>query len=199
MGSPLQWRHKERLLSFFGALAPCPMSRLKNFSMKEGTHLFTTGTSLHRNLLQRTQWADLLESILFEYRDAGEYLVHSHAIMPDHLHVLATTAQAKSPAKIMQLVKGRFSYELKKQYGVSRSPWQEGFASRHVVNASQFSSAVKYIEENPVKAGLCNSPEKHRYGSASGRHRMDPMPDFGAKAPGREEAGSMSPLKRRPQ
>jgi len=125
-----------------------------------------------------------LEEILFEYRDAGEYLAHSHVIMPNHLHLLATTAQAKRPAKIMQFVKGRFSFELKKQYGVGRSPWQEGFASRRILSSNEFRAAVRYIEENPVKAGLCDSPEKYRYSSASGRHRMDPMPEFGAKAPG---------------
>ncbi|MGH9789298.1 MAG: REP-associated tyrosine transposase [Candidatus Acidiferrales bacterium] len=175
------------------------MSRLKNFSLAEGTHLLTTHTSLHRQLLQSAQRAELLEGIVFEYRDAGEYLVHAYAIMPDHLHLLATTARAKSPAKIMQLIKGRFSYELKKQYGAGRSAWQEGFAGRQIVNPSQFCAAVKYIEENPVKAELCDSPVKYRYCSASGRYRMDPMPDFGAKARKSKEASVMSPLKRRPQ
>ena len=157
------------------------MSRISNFSTEEGSYLFTTGTSLHRNLLQKTQWAELLESIVFEYRDRGEYLVHYYVIMPNHFHLLATTARAKSPAKIMQLIKGRFSYELKKQYGVSRSPWQEGFASRRIIEATQFERAAKYIEENPVKACLCDSPEHYRFSSASDRHRLDPMLKLGLK------------------
>ncbi len=156
------------------------MSRLRNFSSEEGTYLFTTGTSLHRNLLQRNHWAELLESIVFEYRDANQYLVHRYAIMPDHLHLLSTTA-AKSPAKIMQLIKGRFSYELKRQFGVGRSPWQEGFASRRIATPNEFQRVASYIEDNPVKAHLCNAPEVYRFSSASGRHRLDPMPELGLK------------------
>lgn len=175
------------------------MSRLKNFSQEAGTYMLTTVASQSRNLLQRAQWAELLESILLDYRDAGEYLVHQYVIMPNHLHLLATTAKAQSPAKVMQLIKGRFSYELKKQYGWKLSPWQESFAGRRAKDANQYWDAARYIEQNPVKAQLCDSAEKYRYSSASGRHRLDPMPEFGAKAPVVGSAGLMSPLKRRPQ
>jgi len=174
------------------------MSRLKNFSQVAGTYMLTTVASQSRNLLQRVQWAELLEDILFAYREAGEYLVHNYAIMPDHFHLLATTAKAQSPAKIMQLVKGRFSFELRKQYSSKLSPWHEGFAGRRIKDSNQFWDAARYIEENPVEAHLCDSPEKFRYSSASGRHRLDLMPEFGAEAPGGEGADSMSPLKRRP-
>jgi putative transposase len=158
------------------------MSRLRNFSNEPGSYFFTTKTSAGRNLLQNAQWAGLLERILFEYRDAGEYLVHQYVIMPNHFHLLATTARAERPAKIMQLVKGRFSYELKKQYGVQRSPWQEGFASRRIRTFSQFRAAARYIELNPVKDHLCDSPQEYPFGSSKGKRRLDPMPEFGAKA-----------------
>lgn len=173
------------------------MSRLMNFSEEPGTYMLTTVASQSRNLLQRAQWAHLLEDILFSYRDAGEYLVHHYAIMPNHLHLLATTARAQSPSKVMQLIKGRFSYELRKQHGWKHSPWQEGFAGRRIQNSHQSWDAARYIEENPVKAHLCDSVEKYRYSSASGKHRLDPMPEFGAEAPVGEGTGLMSPLKRR--
>jgi len=157
------------------------MSRLKNFSQKPGTCMLTTVASQSRNLLQRAQWAELLETILFGYRDWGEYLVHSYVIMPNHFHLLATITRAQSPAKVMQLVKGRFSFELKKQCGEKLSPWQDGFASRRIADPKQFREVSKYIEENPVKAHLCDSPEKYRFSSASGRHGLDPMPELGLK------------------
>lgn len=126
----------------------------------------------------------MLERVVFDYRDVGEYLVHQYVIMPNHFHLLATTAKAQSPAKVMQLIKGRFSFELKKQYGWTLSPWPEGFAGRRVRDSQQFWEAAKYIEENPVKAHLCESPEQYPYSSAWERHRLDPMPELGLKPPG---------------
>ena len=159
------------------------MSRLKNYSNECGSYFFTTKTSGGRNLLQRAQWAELLESILFEYRDAGEYLVHHYVIMPNHFHLLATTARAERPAKVMQLIKGRFSFELKKQFGVRWSPWQEGFAGRQILTSDQFHAAARYIERNPVEAHLCDSPQQYPFSSNNGKRTLDGMPEFGAKAP----------------
>jgi len=163
------------------------MSRLKNFSDESGSHLLTTNTSQGRNLLQNEQWAELLETILFEYRDAGEYLVHHYVIMTSHLHLLATTARAARPAKAMQLIKGRFSYELKKRFRVGRSPWQEGFAGRQIRTLGEFTAAARYIEDNPVKAKLGETPQQYPFSSANGRRVLDPMPKFGAKAPRERE------------
>ena len=159
------------------------MGRLKNFSNKAGTHFLTANTSSGRNLLQNAQWAELLEDVLFEYRDAGEYQVHHYVMMPNHVHLLATTQKAPSPCKIVQLIKGRFSYELKKGFGVARSPWQEGFAGRQIWTSDEFRAAARYIEENPVKGRRCESAEQYPFSSANGRRALDPMPEFGAKAP----------------
>lgn len=175
------------------------MARLKNFSNEPGCHLFTANTSAHRNLLQNSLWAQLLEDILFEYRDRGEYLIHHYVIMRNHIHVLGSTAKTRQPARIMQLVKGRFSYELKKEFGLSAPPWQEGFAGRPIRTYEEFQRAARYIQENPVRAGLCESAEQYPFSSFSGKRVLDPTPEFGAKAPVGGGAGLMSPLKRRPQ
>lgn len=174
------------------------MSRLRNFSNAAGSHFLTASTSQGRNLLQRAQWAELLEGILFDYRDAGEYLVHHYVIMPNHIHLLAMTQKAASPSKIMQLIKGRFSYELKRAFRVIGSPWQQGFAGRQIRTSDEFWAAARYIEENPVKARLCECAQQYPFSSANGRRALDPMPEFGAKAPNRREVAAMSPLKWRP-
>jgi putative transposase len=44
--------------------------------------------------------------------------------------------------------------------------WQPEPFDRYIRNERHYTNAVRYIEENPVKAGLCNTPEDWRWSSA---------------------------------
>ena len=63
----------------------------------------------------------------------------------------------------MQFIKGGFSYRLKKEYGYSGEVWQRGFSEVRVENRESFLRHQEYIAENPVKAGLVDSPEEFPY------------------------------------
>ena len=63
----------------------------------------------------------------------------------------------------MQLIKGRFSFMLKGELGVPGEVWQCGFSEVQVMNRDSFETHRKYIAENPVKAGLINSPELYPF------------------------------------
>ena len=44
--------------------------------------------------------------------------------------------------------------------------WMRDYWDRFIRNEEHFYNVVKYIHENPVKAGLCNAPEEWRWSSA---------------------------------
>ena len=44
--------------------------------------------------------------------------------------------------------------------------WFEDYFDRYIRNAKHFENAKSYIEENPVRAGLCGSAGEWRFGSA---------------------------------
>jgi hypothetical protein len=66
--------------------------------------------------------------------------------------------------------------------------WMEDYFDRYVRNYQHFQNAIRYIENNPVKAKLCLRPEDWPFGSASrraelkcwerGRPRPHPLNDF---------------------
>ena len=60
----------------------------------------------------------------------------------------------------MQLIKGGFSYRLKKEFGYLGEVWQRGFSEVRIDNRQTFLRHREYISENPVKAGLAKSPEE---------------------------------------
>ena len=62
--------------------------------------------------------------------------------------------------------------------------WHEGFTEHVIRDAQDYETHVRYIQSNPVKAGLVKEPEDYPYCSMNGKYRLDPWPvASGAKAP----------------
>ena len=121
------------------------------------TFFATTKTSLCRNLLQSERNAGLLVDVLRSLVAEKHCELHDFVVMPDHVHLLLTVDEGMTIEKAMQLVKGRFSYRLKKDFGFSGEVWQRGFSEEQVMGRASYDAHRRYIAENPVKAGLVGS------------------------------------------
>jgi putative transposase len=127
------------------------------------TFFVTTKTSQGRPLLQSERNATLMIDVLRGYVAAGRFQLHDFVVMPDHVHLLMTVGADMTIEKAMQFIKGGFSYRLKKEYGYLGEVWQRGFSEERVENRESFFEHRRYIAANPVKAGLCASPEQFAY------------------------------------
>ena len=123
----------------------------------------TTKTSLGRRLLQSQRNATLFIDVLRSYVAARKFQVHDFVVMPDHVHLLLSLGQDMSIEKAMEFIKGGFSYRLKKEFGYAGEVWHRGFTEVRVKDRQRFLRCREYIAENPVKAGLVDSPEKFPY------------------------------------
>ena len=104
--------------------------------------------------------------VLRSYVAAGKFVLHDFVVMPDHIHLLITLDQLMSVEKAMQLLKGGFSYRAKKELGYTGEVWQRGFSEVRILDRKSFLKHRDYIDQNPIKAGLVDSPEKFPYCSA---------------------------------
>src|ERR1017187_3575571 len=127
------------------------------------TFFATTKTSQGRALLQSERNARLMIDVLRSYVAARKFRLHDFVVMPDHLHLLVTVGDGMTVERAMQLVKGGFSYRLKKECGHSGEVWQRGFSDVRVEDRKSFLRHREYIAQNPVKRGLADSPEKFPY------------------------------------
>src|SRR5579863_1904145 len=129
----------------------------------ERTFFVTTKTSLGRRLLQSERNAMLLIDVLRSCVAAREFSVHDFVVMPDHVHLLITLSADMAIEKAMQLIKGRFSFRLKKELGYLGEVWQRGFSEVRVKDQQYFLRCQAYIAENPVKAGLVAGASRYPY------------------------------------
>jgi putative transposase len=123
----------------------------------------TTKTSMGRRLLQSERSATLLIDVLRSNVAAGKFQLHEFVIMPDHLHLLMTLPVDMTIEKAMQLIKGGFSYRLKKEFGYQGEVWQRGFSEARITDGQSFMQHREYIVQNPVKAGLVETAEQYPY------------------------------------
>jgi putative transposase len=107
-----------------------------------------------RRLLQSERNANLLVDVLRSLVADRVAIIHDFVIMPDHLHVLLTVDKGTTIEKTMQLIKGRFSFRLSREFGHKGEVWQRGFSEVQVIGDESFEYHREYIAQNLVKAGL---------------------------------------------
>jgi REP element-mobilizing transposase RayT len=104
--------------------------------------------------------------------------------MPEHFHVILTPGKTTTLEKAIGLIKGGSSYEIGKTLHMQFPVWHEGVAEHGIRDEADYETHVRYIQANPVKAGLVREPGDYPYCSMNGKHRLDPWPvASGAKAP----------------
>jgi putative transposase len=116
-----------------------------------------------RRLLQTERNAGLLIDVLRSLVAERSFKLHDFVVMPDHLHLLFRVDFEMTVEKAMQLVKGRFSYRLGKEFGFKGEVWQRGFSEVQVLGDGSFREYRAYIANNPVKAGLVEAAEMFPY------------------------------------
>ena len=114
-------------------------------------------------MLQSERNATLLIDVLRSYVAGRKFQLHDFVVMPDHVHLLITVGGAMTIERAMQFVKGGFSFRLRKESGYLGEVWQRGFSEVRVDDRESFLRYRDYIAENPVKAGLVDSPEEFPY------------------------------------
>jgi putative transposase len=135
------------------------------------TYFITAVTAQRQPHFRHATAAGLLQQTLFDYRNQGKYLLHAFVIMPDHLHVLLTPASDVSLEKTVQFIKGGFSFRLKSRFDV----WMRSFNEVQISTPAEFRTHLRYIDENPVRKRLAETPSAYAHSSAS-TGQMDIVP-----------------------
>jgi REP element-mobilizing transposase RayT len=120
--------------------------------------------------LRDDRLAAIVENALLCF-DGQRYSLHSWCVMPNHVHTLFTPAKEFKRSEILHSWKSFTAHECNKLLLRSGRVWEREPFDRYIRNEQHFRNAVQYIENNPVKARLCERPEDWEWSSA--RRRLD--------------------------
>src|ERR1017187_9824967 len=124
------------------------------------TFFATTKTSQGRALLQSERNAMLMIDVLRSYVAARKFRLHDFVVMPDHLHLLVTVGDGMTVERAMQLVKGGFSYRLKKECGHWGEVWQRAFSETRVECRQSFIKHRFFLKDTPATEIFVVTPQE---------------------------------------
>lgn len=127
-------------------------------------HVITKGNN--QNTVFRAE-ADYLYYLKLIQRFMSElpFDLYHYCLMPTHVHLSAKTGNAKNFSNFMKKINLAYFYHYKNLYGWHGHFWQDRFKSQPVGKDEYFIQCGKYIELNPVRAGLVKDPRDYPYSS----------------------------------
>jgi putative transposase len=103
-------------------------------------------------------------------------MVHAYVLMTNHVHFLITPRSESGIASVMQSVGARYVRYVNDRYGRTGTLCEGRYRATLIDSDQYLFTCYRYIEMNPVRAGLVSHPHAYRWSS------------YGANALGRPDA-----------
>ena len=104
-------------------------------------------------------------TLMSEWCSRFEVEVWAYCLMPNHVHLIVVPQSESSMRRAIGEAHRRYTRMINYREGWRGHLWQGRFAS-FPMDESYLLSAVKYVELNPVRAGMVEKPEAYRWSSA---------------------------------
>jgi len=118
------------------------------------------------------------QAVFFEPADYNLYLealneaafrydcqVHAYVLMTNHTHLLMTPGNKRSIPLAMQALGRRYVQTINKKYERTGTLWEGRYKASLVQEDRYLLTCYRYIELNPVRAGLVSAPGSYVYSS----------------------------------
>ena len=102
--------------------------------------------------------------ILKECKELCGFRLLAYCLMGNHVHLLLKEG-SETLEQVFKRIGGRFVYWYNVKYQRVGHLFQDRFKSEPVDSDAYLLTVIRYIHQNPVKAGLCERPEDYPYSS----------------------------------
>lgn len=102
---------------------------------------------------------------LAEYAKSTGCLIHAFVLMTNHVHLLLTPEKPDSAGKLLKRLGQRYVQYINRTYQRSGTLWEGRFRSCLIQQQEYLFSCQRYIEMNPVRAGIVKHPGEYRWSS----------------------------------
>lgn len=102
---------------------------------------------------------------LNRYARALGVSIHAWVLMSNHVHLLVSPESPRSVSQLMQALGRRYVRYFNERLARSGTLWEGRFRACPIHAEDYLFACMRYIEMNPVRAGLTSSPEEYRWSS----------------------------------
>jgi len=107
-------------------------------------------------------------TLLRDLSAATQCALHAYCLMTNHVHLLLTPGARQAPAMLMRTLGQRYVPYFNRRYGRTGTLWEGRFKSCLVDSARYVLGCHRYIERNPVEAGMVATPAAYTWSSHCG-------------------------------
>ena len=115
-------------------------------------------------------------SLLHAYSRRFGLAIFAYCLMPNHVHLVVQPTCSDSMHRALRAVHCQYAQRIHRMRAMNGHLWQGRYYCS-ALDSAHFLNAIRYVELNPVRAGLIARPEDHPWSSAAARcgQRIDPL------------------------
>lgn len=118
--------------------------------------------------LKRPEIARLVSETIIRF-DGEKYVLKNWTVMPNHVHLLVRTLEGFTLSEAIHSIKSFTALRANRLLGRKGRFWSPDYFDRFIRNYIHFNRVYTYVDENPVKAGLCSTPSDWQWSRAGWR------------------------------
>lgn len=107
----------------------------------------------------------LYVSLLVRFAQESGCGVHAYVLMPNHVHLLATPREPDGVSRLMHGLSLTYTKSINRSYRRTGTLWEERMFATPVTTDAYVLACYRYIEMNPVRAGIVADPREFRWSS----------------------------------
>jgi len=100
---------------------------------------------------------------MYDIKDKYNIEIIAYCIMNNHAHILIKCEEIKRLSEYMHNLNTRYGCYYNKKYKRVGYVFRDRYKAEGIYTERHLYSCIKYIYDNPVKAGICNKPEDYLY------------------------------------
>jgi len=124
-------------------------------------HVMNRGVNRSATFVDDSDYEIFLKIVCKACRDY-QVVLHDYCLMTNHFHLLVET-KMENLSLFMKHVNSNYAIYANKKQNRSGHFWQGRFYSRYVVNDTYYYALIRYIEQNPIEAGLVSRVGEYPY------------------------------------
>lgn len=101
--------------------------------------------------------------IMYKLKKEHDIKIIAYCVMNNHVHILIETKDLKELSKYMQRLNMQYGRYYNKKYDKVGYVFRDRFKAEGIYSEQHLQSCIRYIYNNPVKAGICNYPKEYPY------------------------------------
>lgn len=139
------------------------MSRLPRNNMKTPFfHVITQGIE-KSFIFEKPEDIKYYVKIMYKIKEEHNINIIAYCIMNNHTHMLIETKSIEQLSKYMQRINTTYGKYYNKKYSRVGYVFRDRYKAEGIYSEKHLYNCIKYIHNNPVKAGICNKAEEYPY------------------------------------